>query len=469
MKRSKALSAPRAHPLSSAVAHTAGTSAGAVLQKIYPTTTATGRLVRLGALTAGITGSYVGYMLQRLFLGEEQREKKRKTLHARTGRRIRDELLMLRGPAMKFGQALSLQTEILPEEILTELSKLQMEAPGMHPSLAEAQFKASLGRAPLDLFKAFTPEPFAAASLGQVHRAVLHDGTPVAVKIQYPEIRTAIENDFRWIRNTSLPIQVSGHLTKATLDEMESQILAETDYVREADNLAFFKKRLDPLRFVTVPDVYRAYSSDRVLTMSVARGQHLEAFLATRPSQKLRDVIGSRLFELYWFQVLVLERLHADPHWGNYLFNADGSISLIDFGCVKDFGRGFIRRMRQGILFPGDFDSPEFHRIIEEQFTGPRGKGVTPAGHRAIVSGAARFYRRIYPPDRSPDWTFDFSDKAFLRDLASFAAKSVRARVTAPEYVFLMRAEVGLYSTLHRLRASVPTSAIVRRLLEASG
>ena len=463
-KTSKASSAPLAHPLSGAAARTAGTTIGTILQKIYPTTTAKGRMIRLGALTAGITGSYVGYMLQRLFLGEAQREQRRKTLLTHTGRRIRDELMTLRGPAMKFGQALSLQTDILPEEILTELSKLQMEAPGMHPSLAEAQFKASLGRAPLDVFKTFEPEPFAAASLGQVHRAVLRDGTPVAVKIQYPEIRAAIENDFRWIRNTSLPIQLSGHLTKTTLDEMESQILAETDYVREADNLTFFKNHFGPLGFVAVPDVYRAYSSDRVLTMSVARGQHLDAFLATRPSQKLRDAIGSRLFELFWFQVLVLERLHADPHWGNYLFNADGSIGLIDFGCVKAFGAGVIRRMRKGILFSGDFDSPEFHRVIEEQFTGPRGK-VSSAGHRAIVSGAARFYRRVYPPDRPADWTFDFADAAFLRELARFAANGVRARIAAPEYVFLMRAEVGLYSTLHRLRARVPTSAITRRLL----
>jgi len=93
-------------------------------------------MLRLGALSAGVTGSYIGYLVQRVFLNEEQREKKRREVHAHTGRRIRDELAALRGPAMKFGQALSLHTDLLPEEILVELSKLQMEAPGMHPSLA---------------------------------------------------------------------------------------------------------------------------------------------------------------------------------------------------------------------------------------------------------------------------------------------------------------------------------------------
>ena len=93
---------------------------------------------------------------------------------------------------------------------------------------------------------------------------------------------------------------------------------------------------------------------------------------------------------------------------------------------------------------------------------------MTAAGRRAIVSGAGRFYRRIFPPDRPADWTFDFADPSFLRELATFAAKCLGARIAAPEYVFLMRAEIGLYSTLHRLRARVPTSAITRRLLTAS-
>ena len=132
--------------------------------------------MRLAGLTAGVTGSYVGYMAQRMFLGEEGRDTKRRATHAKAGRRIRDELQLLRGPIMKLGQALSLHTDIVPEEMLAELTKLQMEAPGMHPSLALAQFKASLGRSPEQVFKRFDAEPFAAASLGQVHRAVMRDG-----------------------------------------------------------------------------------------------------------------------------------------------------------------------------------------------------------------------------------------------------------------------------------------------------
>jgi predicted unusual protein kinase regulating ubiquinone biosynthesis (AarF/ABC1/UbiB family) len=296
-------------------------------------TSGLGRAWRLAGLTAGVTGSYLGYAVQRLFLKEDAREARRRATHARAGRRIRDELMLLRGPAMKLGQALSLHTDLVPEEMIAQLAELQMQAPGMHASLARAQFKASLGRDPEDVFARFEAEPFAAASLGQVHRATLHDGSPVVVKIQYPGIRAAIEHDFQWLRRIAAPARASGHMPRAALDEMESQIQAETNYVREADNIEFFKRGLEPLKFVVVPDVYRSCSTDQVLTMSVVPGRHLDAWLATKPSQRLRDTVGARLFELFYYQVLTLETLHADPHWGNYLFGADGTVGLVDFGA----------------------------------------------------------------------------------------------------------------------------------------
>jgi len=432
-----------------------------------PSTSATGRALRLAGLTASVTGSYVGYMAQRLFLDQDQRDGKRRAVDAKAGRRIREELQTLRGPAMKLGQALSLHTDIVPEELLAELTKLQMEAPGMHPALALAQFKASLGRSPDLVFAEFDPVPFAAASLGQVHRAVMRDGTRVAVKIQYPAIRTAIQNDFRWARNVSLPAQASGHLPKAALDEIESQIMAETDYVREADQIEFFKAGLKPLPFIVVPEAYRKYSTDQVLTMSVVPGEHLERFLAKHPSQRLRDCVGSRLVELFFFQVLILESLHADPHWGNYLFNDDGRIGLVDFGCVKHLDSGFVRRLRKSFLYPGDPDSPEFQAVVHDIFAGPGGN-LRPGVRRAIADFTKHFYRKVFPPHpKDGDRPFDFSDARFLRDYVAAGNKLFRARGVQPKYIFMGRAEIGLYTTLHRLKARVPASAIVRRLLNA--
>src|ERR1700686_709077 len=265
------------------------------------------RALGVASMGADVAGSYIGYLLQRAFLGKAQSKTKLKSTHTRAARRMRDEMQSLRGPAMKIGQTLSLQTGILPDETLAELAMLQMEAPGMHPSLVRVQVKGSLGREPEEIFKDFTPEPFAAASLGQVHHAVTREGERVAVKIQYPGIRRAIENDFTLFRAVSKPAQASGHIPKAAIDEMEQQILAETDYRREADNIKFFEQRLAPLSFVKVPRVLRQYSSDKVLTMSLMPGRHLENFLAQHPSQKLRNELGSHLFELFYFQLLKVE------------------------------------------------------------------------------------------------------------------------------------------------------------------
>jgi aarF domain-containing kinase len=424
---------------------------------------ATRRALRMAAMSAGVAGSYVGYLMQRAFLGEARRGEKLKAAHARAGRRMRGEMQQLRGTIMKLGQALSLHGEFLPEEVLAELSKLQRQAPGMHPSLVGAQFKASLGQPPEEVFREFDPEPFAAASLGQVHRATTRAGRVVAVKIQYPNIRAAIEHDFTWFRSVSRPMQASGHLPKAAIDELEAQILAETDYRREADNIDLFRSRLTPLPFITVPEVVRAHSSDRVLTMSFVPGRHLDEFLATRPTQRLRDEVVARLMELFYFQQLRIEAFHADPHWGNYLFTDAGEIGLIDFGCVKYLRPEFVAALRKIYLYPGRRDSAEFHRLLDERYA-IFGQTLPPATRKALSGFSERFYRKVYPPDVGAP-PFDFSDAAFLREYMREARALTRAKGALPEHIFLVRAEIGLYETLHRLRARVRTSAIVRRWL----
>jgi predicted unusual protein kinase regulating ubiquinone biosynthesis (AarF/ABC1/UbiB family) len=419
----------------------------------------------MAAMTAGVTGSYMGYVAQRAFLGKEGRDRKLKATHTKAARRVTDELSVLRGPAMKLGQALSLQTGI-PDEIIQELATLQMQAPGMHPSLVRAQFKASMKAAPEEIFRSFEPEPFAAASLGQVHRAVTTTGDVVAVKIQYPGMRRAIASDFTFFRTLATTTQLSRYIPESIVAELEQQILAETDYRREADNIDFFREHLRPLPFVTVPDVYRQFSSDRVLTMSYLDGDHLDRFLARRPSQRLRDTLGARLMDLFYFQLLRIEAFHADPHWGNYLFGADGTVGLVDFGCVKYLPHEFVENLKTIFLYPGDRQSAEFRQLLAERYA-MRGERMKPAGLHALVRFTDGFIRRLYPPEPEKEQTpFDFSDAEFLRDFVRESTKLLRAKAALPEYVLWARAESGLFQTLHRLKARVRTSLIVRKYLE---
>jgi predicted unusual protein kinase regulating ubiquinone biosynthesis (AarF/ABC1/UbiB family) len=426
--------------------------------------TPTRRALKFATMGAGVAGSYLGYILQRAFVGEAKSQNKLKSTHAKAARRMRDDFQTMRGPAMKLGQTLSLQAGLLPDETLAELASLQMEAPGMHPSLVGIQIKRSLGKEPEEIFAKFEPKPFAAASLGQVHHARTHSGENVVVKIQYPGIRETVENDFKWFRKLTKPAQASGHLPKHAIDEMERQMIAETDYRTEADNIEFFQKSLAPLPFVTVPRVLRALSSEKVLTMSFVQGRHLQQFLERRPSQKVRDQLGTNLFDLFYFQILNVGAFHADPHWGNYLFNDDATIGLIDFGCAKYLPAASANYRRRMYLFPGDRNSTEFRKLLEQYYQAEGMKLSTPT-RRALISFADQFYRKVYPPDASKGFVFDFSSESFLKDYVREATKLFRTKGMMTELIFMARTEMGLYHTLHRLRARVRTSEIVRKYL----
>jgi predicted unusual protein kinase regulating ubiquinone biosynthesis (AarF/ABC1/UbiB family) len=196
-------------------------------------------------------------------------------------------------------------------------------------------------------------------------------------------------------------------------------------------------------------------------------GETLEAFLARRPSQRLRDLVGERLLDLYYFQVLRLGSFHADPHWGNYLFRPDGTIGLVDFGCVKRLERPFIENLRAVFLYPGSRDSAEFRGLLAKRYA-LAGKKLSPKMQAALVKMATQFYGKVYPPDRARDEVpYDFSDGSAIKGYIEQSRSLTLARVTLPEYVFLGRTESGLYNTLHRLKARVRTSKIVRQYLSS--
>lgn len=173
-----------------------------------------GSMIRLGA---GLAGNFLAYQMQRPFSSAEADTSRKDEMHRKSARQVREELQNLRGPMMKVGQALSMQVHELRPEWIHELSALQMQAPPMHYSLMRAQFKASIGKYPEEVFKSFEEEPCAAASLGQVHWAVTKDGEEVAVKVQYPAVREAVEEDFQFLRRVGLPIRMTGHLDEKSL------------------------------------------------------------------------------------------------------------------------------------------------------------------------------------------------------------------------------------------------------------
>ena len=421
-----------------------------------------GRAARLAQLGAGLAGSYLAYQLQRPFLDDQQSAEKRRLLHRKGAKQVREELQGLRGPMMKLGQALSMQTHLFDADVVAELAGLQMQAPPMHPALIRAQFKSALGMYPEAAFQSFETEPFAAASLGQVHWAVTKPGEEVAVKIQYPAIREAIESDFKLLRTAGFAARLSGHLQASVIREAERGILEETDYLKEAHNLEHFRKHLAPLPFVHLPKVYRELSCDRVLTMSRVRGLRMQEFLKTNPSREARDKIGVGLTRLFFFQLFRMQALHADPHPGNYLFNHDGTIGLVDFGCVKYLKPEVVRCYAQFWSREWSRDPGLFAEIIRTIF-GPRVSPEEPRVRRCM-NGIKRFYDEFHPLTE-PLATLDLADPKFMDDLNQLAKTLLKNKFLSPEFLFLSRTESGLCNLLHALKARVPTTQIALELM----
>jgi predicted unusual protein kinase regulating ubiquinone biosynthesis (AarF/ABC1/UbiB family) len=417
------------------------------------------RATRLAQLGAGLAGSYLAYQLQRPFLNDRQNSERRHALGRKNAKQIREDLQDLRGPIMKLGQALSMQTHLFDADVVEELAGLQMQAPPMHGTLMRAQFKSAFGEYPEEVFGSFEPEPFAAASLGQVHWAVTKRGEEVAVKIQYPAIREAIETDFRMLRAVGFAARMTGHLQESVVREAERGILEETDYLNESRNIQYFAKHLAPLAFVRVPRVHSELSCEQVLTMSRVRGLRMQEFLKTNPSQVVRDKIGIGLTRLFFFQLFRLQALHADPHPGNYLFGHDGSIGLVDFGCVKYLKPEVVPCYAQFWSREWVHDTELYADIIRVVF----GPNVSPAEPRVrrCMNEIRRFYDEFHPLTEPPT-ALELADPKFMERLNELAKTLLKNKFLSPEFLFLSRTESGMCNLLHALQARVPTTQIAR-------
>jgi predicted unusual protein kinase regulating ubiquinone biosynthesis (AarF/ABC1/UbiB family) len=308
-----------------------------------------GRLRRtapLAALTARTAGEAVVVGLRSKLAGADSTE-----FHVRTAGRYAELLGRSKGALMKAGQMLSFisANPAVPAEFQqiyqTALTRLRDDAPPMAPELARSVLEHELRQRTESAFAQFEWEPLAAASIGQVHAARLHDGRAVAVKIQYPGVAAAIDAD---LKNTELLSTFLGLIfglspRKASFDlrgaarEMSVRITEELDYRIEAANQAEFADIYRGHPFIHVPEVIGELCTDRVLTQELVQGKSWNDALSSE--QELRDSWAEAIYRFVYATNLRFCLFNADPHPGNYLFHDDGGVSFLDFGCVKRFGR----------------------------------------------------------------------------------------------------------------------------------
>ena len=300
-----------------------------------------GRVRRFAQVGVGLAGAGASFGVNRLRGGDDG--------DARNAAALRAALGGLKGPLMKAAQMFATIPDLLPPEFAAELSKLQADAPAMGPGFVKRRMAAELGPDWRTRFASFDMEPSAAASLGQVHRATTLDGQAVAVKLQYPEMQSAVESDLGQLRAVfGLFKRMNGAIDPTEMAvEIGDRLREELDYTREARAMRlygdFFKAsdRDD----IAAPEPVEALSSRRLLTMTWLDGRGLMAF-KDAPLEE-RNRVARLLYQAWWGPMTRLGVIHGDPHLGNYTFGSDAAgaaerLYLLDFGCIRIFPPRFV-------------------------------------------------------------------------------------------------------------------------------
>lgn len=401
-----------------------------------------------------IGGNYVKHYSKKLFNPDLNRDE----LNEDNASDIYNSLSELKGSALKIAQMLSMDKNMLPRAYVNKFTQSQYNAPPLSGPLIVRTFTKSFGKSPEKIFDTFNLTSTQAASIGQVHKATLN-GKKLAVKVQYPGVGDSISSDLKLVKPFAFRLLgVSEKELNIYIKEVEERLLEETDYKLEVRRSIEFSDACRELDNVVFPGYYPELSSAKIITMDWMEGLHLKEFLATNPSQELKNKIGQALWDFYNFQQHQLRAVHADPHPGNFLITPDEKLAVIDFGCIKEL--------------PEDFYDPFFSLMMPGLMDD---KAATIKAFRALgmiqandSQSQVEFYYKAYKemislfalPYRSR--TFDFSEPRFFEDLYNYGEKITKM----PEFkqprgvkhfIYVNRTNFGLYTLLNELNATVNT------------
>ena len=258
---------------------------------------------------------------------------------------LRDALGGLKGPLMKVAQILATIPEALPREYAEELANLQTDAPSMGWLFVKRRMANELGSGWAGQFGNFERTAAAAASLGQVHKATGNDGTSYACKLQYPDMASAVEADLKQLKLIlSLYERYDNAISTGEIHkELAERLEEELDYKREAANMRLYNLMLKDEKGANTPQPVEDLSTDRLLTMSWIEGTRLKSFLADNEDQEFRNHVAQNMFRTWYVPFYYYGVIHGDPHPGNYTIAEDGSVNLLDYGCIRLFRPDFVK------------------------------------------------------------------------------------------------------------------------------
>ncbi len=369
----------------------------------------------------------------------------------------------LKGPLMKVAQLMSTIPDALPEEYVRELIQLQSNAPSMGWAFVRRRMASELGAGWEDRFRSFEHEAAAAASLGQVHRAVARDGTALACKLQYPEMQSAVEADLRQLKLAfALYERYDRAISTGQIHaEISARLREELDYDREARHMHLYAHMLRAEPDVHIPKVIDELSSGRLLTMTWLDGVRLLA-MASAPIE-MRNRVAYNMFRAWYVPFYFYGIIHGDPHLGNYSVRPDGAINLLDFGCIRVFPPKFVggvidlywalRRNDQALAVHA-YETWGFDQLSKE-----------------LITTLNRWAAFVYAPlmeDRTR-LIEETNSGVYGREVAEKVHGELRrlGGVTPPrEFVLMDRAAIGLGSVFLHLKAQVNWHRLFHDLIQ---
>jgi predicted unusual protein kinase regulating ubiquinone biosynthesis (AarF/ABC1/UbiB family) len=371
----------------------------------------------------------------------------------------------LKGPLMKVAQIMSTIPDALPKEYVAELAQLQADAPPMGWPFVKRRMQSELGPDWPRRFKDFEHEAAAAASLGQVHRATGHDGRRLACKLQYPDMQSAVEADLGQLR---LIFAIYERYDKAIVtDQIHAEIAArlreELDYELEGRHMGLYRGMLAKEDQVHVPEGVEALSTRRLLTMTWLEGTPLLAFIGAHGDKAMRNRIAHNMFRAWYVPFYYYGVIHGDPHLGNYTIRPDGSVNLLDYGCVRIFGAKFV----QGVI--------DLYHALERDDRALAVHAYESWGFKNLnketIDVLNRWAGFVYGPlleDRSRRIQ-EASSGVYGREVAEGVHADLRrlGPVKPPrEFVFMDRAAIGLGSVFLHLGAEINWHRMFKELID---
>lgn len=421
------------------------------------------RAAKLGGLASSIAGSVMAEGAKSLARGQRP-VMSDLLLTPQNALKVADKLAQMRGAAMKMGQLMSMDAgEMLPPELSQIMARLRSEAHFMPPAQLKKVLITAWGPDFLKHFKKFDVHPIAAASIGQVHRAWTKDGRDLAIKVQYPGVRTSIDSD---VDNVATLMKISGLVPKGLdispmLEEAKRQLHEEADYEREGKYLALFGQLKENSADFTVPALHADLTTREVLAMSFVEGVPIES-LETAP-QAERDRVMRLIVDLIFRELFEYRLMQTDPNFANFRYDpATGRVILLDFGATREFPEDFAERYRR-LLRAGLADDMTGVRDAAREIGFLHAE--MPEDLEAMLLG---MFRMTVEPLRQPGlYDFGQNDLALRMRDESMALQSHRHHFRFPpvDSLFLQRKFGGVYLLATKLRARIALRDVVESWL----